>query len=203
MTIHSALSKSALSLGFSMWVLSLATYAQNQVMGEVHFIGPTKVEKSSGVWVDDQYVGYVKELQGNKKVLLLPGQHQIAVRQAGYRDFTQTIVVEPGQTLDVNIRMEKDPGAEYSKVTGEIKLQVTPDRAAVFLDGAFAGHVHDFGGVKRAMLVAPGKHHIKVALPGYQAFDTDVDLLPNQKITIKTDLPPGSITQAGPSIKKD
>ena len=186
-----------------MWVLSLASYAQNQVMGEVHFIGPTKVETSSGVWVDDQYVGYVKELQGNKKVLLLPGQHQIAVRQAGYRDFTQTIVVEPGQKLDVNIRMEKDPGAEYSKVTGEIKLQVTPDRAAVFLDGAFAGHVHDFGGVKRAMLVAPGKHHIKVALPGYQAFDTDVDLLPNQKITIKTDLPPGSITQAGPSIKKD
>ena len=186
-----------------MWVLSFASYAQNQVMGEVHFIGPTKVEKSSGVWVDDQYVGYVKELQGNKKVLLLPGQHQIAVRQAGYRDFTQTIVVEPGQKLDVNIRMEKDPGAEYSKVTGEIKLQVTPDRAAVFLDGAFAGHVHDFGGVKRAMLVAPGKHHIKVALPGYQAFDTDVDLLPNQKITIKTDLPPGSITQAGPSIKKD
>ena len=186
-----------------MWVLSLATYAQNQVMGEVHFIGPTKVEKSSGVWVDDQYVGYVKELQGNKKVLLLPGQHQIAVRQAGYRDFKQTIVVEPGQTLDVKIRMEKDPGAEYSKITGEIKLQVTPDRAAVFLDGAFAGHVHDFGGVKRAMLVAPGKHHIKVALPGYQAFDTDVDLLPNQKITIKTDLPPGSITQAGPSIKKN
>ena len=49
----------------------------------------------------------------------------------------------------------------------------------------------------------PGKHHIKVALPGYQAFDTDVDLLPNQKVTIKTDLAPGSITQAGPSIKKD
>jgi hypothetical protein len=63
MTIHSALSKSALSLCLSMWVLSLALYAQNQVMGEVHFIGPTKVEKSSGVWVDDQYVGYVKELK--------------------------------------------------------------------------------------------------------------------------------------------
>jgi PEGA domain len=202
MTIHSALSKSALSPCLSMWVLSLALYAQNQVMGEVHCIGPTKVEKSSGVWVDDQYVGYVKELKGNKKVLLLPGEHQIVVRQAGYRDFTQSVVVEPGQTLDVNIKMAKDTGVEYARVTGEIKLQATPDRAAVFLDGAF-GHVHDFGGFKRAMLVAPGKHHIKVALPGYQAFDTDVDLLPNQKVTIKTDLAPGSITQAGPSIKKD
>jgi PEGA domain len=99
--------------------------------------------------------------------LLLPGEHQIVVRQAGYRDFTQTVVVEPGRTLDVNIKMEKDPGVEYSKITGEIKLQVTPDRAAVFFDGAFAGHVHDFGGFKRAMLVDPGKHHIKVALPGH------------------------------------
>jgi hypothetical protein len=53
------------------------------------------------------------------------------------------------------------------------------------------------------MLVSPGKHLIKIALPGYQAFDTEVSLLPRQKITIKTDLLPGSISQAGPSIKQD
>jgi hypothetical protein len=53
------------------------------------------------------------------------------------------------------------------------------------------------------MLVSPGKHRIKIALPGYQAFDTEVSLLPHQKITIKTDLLPGSITQAGPSVKQN
>jgi PEGA domain len=53
------------------------------------------------------------------------------------------------------------------------------------------------------MLVSPGKHQIKIALPGYQAFDTEVNLLARQKITIKTDLVPGSITQAGPSIKQN
>jgi PEGA domain len=184
-------------------LLSPSSYGQNQVMGEVHFTGAGKVENSSGVWVDGQYVGYVKELKGSKKVLLLPGQHQIAVRQAGYLDFTDTIVVEPGQVQNVNIKLEKDPHAVYSGVTGEIKLKVTPDRAAVFVDDAFAGYVHEFGGVKRAMLVAPGKHHIKIALPGYKAFDTDIDLLPNQKVTIKTDLVPGSITDAGSPIKKE
>src|SRR5712691_8432880 len=51
--------------------------------------------------------------------------------------------------------------------------------------------------------VSPGKHRVKIALPGYQAFETEVNLLPRQKITIKTNLVPGSITQAGPSIKKD
>jgi len=63
----------------------LACYAQekNEVMGEVLFIGASKVEKTSGVWVDGQYVGYVDELKGTKKVMLLPGEHEIAVRQSG------------------------------------------------------------------------------------------------------------------------
>ena len=42
-------------------------------MGQVEFEGKTKPEKTAGVWVDGQYVGYVNELKGDKKVLLLPG----------------------------------------------------------------------------------------------------------------------------------
>jgi hypothetical protein len=43
---------------------------QNQVMGEVQFSGVTKVEKQSGVWIDGQYVGYLKELKGTKAILM-------------------------------------------------------------------------------------------------------------------------------------
>jgi len=71
----------------------------------------------------------------------------------------------------------------------------------VFVDGSYAGTAHEFGGIGRAMLVAPGKHHIKIDLPGYRTFDTDVNLLPNQKVTIKTKLEPGSITQADPALR--
>jgi hypothetical protein len=71
------------------------------------------------------------------------------------------------------------------------------------VDDGFVGTVQEFGGVGRGMLVNPGKHRVKIALPGYQAFETEVNLLPRQKITLKTNLVPGSITQAGPSIKKD
>ena len=42
-------------------------------------------------------------------------------------------------------------------ITAEIRLSVVPDRAAVFVDGLFVGHVAEFGGVGRALLVAPGK----------------------------------------------
>lgn len=62
-------------------------------MGEVDLVGATKLEQHSGVWIDGEYVGYIK---GSRKVLLLPGDHQIAVRHLGYKDVVQKITVEPG-----------------------------------------------------------------------------------------------------------
>jgi hypothetical protein len=202
MTNHRALTRVVLLSGlFLLFVASAASYAQNQVLGKVQFVGKTSADKTSGVWIDGQYVGYVDELKGDKEVLLLPGQHEISVRQSGYTDFTQTVVVEPGKQIEVPVAMERDPRAQFSKVTSQIKLKVTPDRAAVFVDSAFAGTVHDFGGVGRSMLVSPGKHTVKIDLPGFKTFETEVNLLPRQKVTIKTDLIAGSIADADPEVK--
>jgi hypothetical protein len=54
-------------------LFAVATYAQNKVLGELQLEGTSKVEKTSGVWIDGQYLGYVDELKGSKKILLLPG----------------------------------------------------------------------------------------------------------------------------------
>src|ERR1700680_3629444 len=78
---------------FSLFAPSL--HADNKVLGEVELQGASKVENTSGVWVDGQYVGYLSELKGSKKIELLPGQHDLSVRQNGYQDFTQKITVEP------------------------------------------------------------------------------------------------------------
>ena len=175
----------------------------NKLMGQVDFKGVTKLDRESGVWVDNQYVGYVKELKLDKRVQLLPGEHEISVRQAGFFNQDQKVVIEPGKTVLVTVRLEKDPNAIYSKVNAQVKIDVTPDRAAVFVDGKFAGSVSDFKGVGKAMLIAPGKHKIKIDLAGYRPFETDVHLLPNQKMTVKTDLVEGSILQADPAIKNN
>jgi hypothetical protein len=180
-----------------------ALSAGNEVLGEIQLVGPTKVEKSSGVWVDGQYLGYLKELKGSKKVLLLPGEHELSVRQAGYRDFTQKVVLEPGQKLTVSVAMEKDPQARYPEQTAQVKLSVSPNRAAVFVDDRYVGHVDEFDGPGQALLVAPGRHRVKISLPGYQTFETELSLLATQQFELKTDLAKGSITQAGPLIKED
>ena len=127
--------------------------------------------------------------------------HEIAIRQVGFRDVTQSIEVTPGGTTIVTVRMVKDPNAVTANATGEVKLKVNPDRAAVFVDGNHAGYVHQFGGVKRAMLIAPGKHHIEIALPGYRDFETEIVVQVNQKVTVKTSLTPASITAEGSELK--
>jgi hypothetical protein len=171
-----------------MFALNPTTYAENAVMGEIQFEGKSHVEKTSGVWVDGQYVGYLKELKGSKKVLLLPGEHVITVRQDGYQDFSERVMVEPGQKQVVRVAMAKAPTGPLPTVTAEVKIAVNPSRAAVFLDGLFVGHVGEFEGVGRGMLVAPGSHQIRIALPGYQTFETAINPIANQKVEIKTDL---------------
>ena len=94
--------------------LPLTLHADNKVLGEVEFHSENKAAESSGVWVDDQYVGYVDELKGNKKLLLLPGQHQISIRQSGYLDFNERITVAPGKKMVIPVAMQKDSRAKSS-----------------------------------------------------------------------------------------
>src|SRR5215472_10280187 len=171
----------------------------SQILGEIELTGASKVERTSGVWVDGQYVGYMKELKGSKKILLLPGKHEITVRQDGYGDFTEDVTVRPGVKQVISVRMMKDPRFTMPSVFSEVKLDVNPARAAVFVDGLFVGHVAEFNG-GGGLLIAPGHRKIIVSLPGYQAFSTEVDLAANQKFQIKTDLlkdgsPPPQLVQ--------
>jgi hypothetical protein len=173
------------------------------VMGEIQFEGKSHVEKTSGVWVDGQYVGYLKELKGSKKVLLLPGDHVITVRQDGYQDFTEHVTLQPGEKEVVRVAMEKALTGPLPDVTATVKIEVNPARAAVFLDGLFVGHVGEFEGIGRGMLVGPGTHQIRIALPGYQTFETAINPTANQKVEIKTDLVKSDAPLTEPLVNKE
>ena len=138
-------------------------------------------------------------------MLLLPGEHTISVRQNGYQDWTQKVVLQPGQTQIIRVAMNKaatgpmPPDDEL--VT--IKVNVNPSRAAVFLDGRFVGHVGEFEGVGKALQVTPGAHRIRIALPGYATFQTDINPLPKQKVEVKTDLVKSSNPVAEPLLRRE
>jgi hypothetical protein len=180
-------------------VMMPAAYAQNDILGRVELEGKSEAAKSSGVWVDGQYVGYLKELRGSKKLLLLPGKHNITVRQNGYHDFSTEVLVQPGQTQVVPVTMEKAPTMPLAKDAPTIKIAVNPSRSAVFLDGRYIGHA---GELWPGMIVPAGKHHIEIACPGYQNFETEVDVAPNQTVVISTELLQSNTPEAEPLTTK-
>jgi hypothetical protein len=176
--------------------------AENRVLAEVRFVAHNKAEKNAGVWVDGQYVGYVKELNGDRKMLLLAGPHEIVIRQAWYHDDIQQVLLEPGHVYEIRLALAKDPRIPPSGALGELKISASPDRAAVFVDDQFAGHVSEFNGLGKAMLLTPGQHRVRIALPGYLPFQNVVDVRPSQKLKIETELVKGSIADAGALVSQ-
>jgi hypothetical protein len=193
---------SALVPVFSIMMVCLL-HAENGVLAELRFVAHGTAEKTAGVWVDGQYVGYVKELNGDKKMLLLPGKHEIVVRQPWWKDYVEQAVLEPGEVHVIKLSLAQDGRAPSKSATAELKISATPVRAAVFVDDQFAGHVDEFNGVGKAMLLTPGQHHVRIALPGYLPFETVVDLRPHQKLKIQTALVKGSITEAGSLVSQN
>src|SRR5579872_7542810 len=137
-----------MALGGLSGIVSVHTtvHAQNRIMGQVQFVDASREAKTSGVWVDGQYVGYLGELKGSNRLRLLPGDHDISIRQAGYSEFTQKVVIEPRSVAFVHVNMSKDARFVYPdpKTSSEVRLDVVPTRAAVFVDDAYVGTVDQF-----------------------------------------------------------
>jgi hypothetical protein len=126
------------------------------------------------------------KLEGSKSVMLLPGTHTIRAREDGYQDCTHSLRVEPGRTEVVAVHLVRNPAERFPAVTATVKTNVEPSRAGVFMDGEYVGHAGEFKGPGRGMEVAPGTHRIKITLPGYQTFETDVNPIANQTVEVKT-----------------
>lgn len=162
--------------------------AQSAKMGEVRFTADNQDERDAGVWIDGKYAGYVKELKGDRKVMLPAGEHEFVIKQAGYKDLTKKITVDPDQNpfQTIAVVLEENPKMTYpGGNAAEYRLDIQPKRAAVFVDDNYMGHGGDFGGHFHSMLVTPGKHHLKITLSGYQTYETDIDATASSKLQMK------------------
>jgi hypothetical protein len=186
----------AFSLLLFLFLFQSNSYGQeNAKTGEVRFSADTQIERDSGVWIDGKYAGYVKELKGNRKVLLAAGEHEISIRQAGYKDFTKKIVVEPGQAQTVVFVMQENTKMTYpGDNAAELRLDISPKRAAVFVDEGYMGHGGDFSGRFHSMLVTPGKHRLKITLDGYRTYEMEIDAVASNKSRMKIVLEKGADT---------
>jgi len=71
---------------------------------------------------------------------------------------------------------------------GELRLNVSPRHAQVFVDGYYAGTVDDYDGAFQALKLESGAYRIELVAPGYEPLTFDVRLTPGQKITYRGEL---------------
>jgi hypothetical protein len=71
---------------------------------------------------------------------------------------------------------------------GELRLQVFPRNAQVFVDGYYAGTVDDYDGVFQALKLESGAYQIRISAPGFEDLMFDVRINPGQKINYRGDL---------------
>jgi hypothetical protein len=71
---------------------------------------------------------------------------------------------------------------------GELRLDVSPRHAQVYVDGYFAGTVDDFDGAFQGIRLAPGAYRIDIVAPGYETQTFDVRITPGQKIRYRGEL---------------
>lgn len=70
----------------------------------------------------------------------------------------------------------------------DLRLRVTPETAAVYIDGFYAGIVEDFDGVFEGLPLPPGGHIVVLFLEGYRTARYNVYLRPASRFTIRDTL---------------
>ena len=119
-------------------------------------------------------------------------------RLSGYEDFATTVEVAPGQKRLVPVALAEKPTSSLpdAETMAKVKLSVEPERAAVFVNDRFVGPVAEFRGFRKFLGLKPGTYEIKITLPGYESFRTEMALGIAQEYEIKTTLREGAIADA-------
>jgi len=82
------------------------------------------------------------------------------------------------------------PYAYHAYPEANIRTEVTPKDAAVYVDGYYAGRVSDFDGALQRLHVAPGGHTITFYLDGFRTVSQDVYVRPDSTLKMGENMQP-------------
>jgi hypothetical protein len=86
-------------------------------------------------------------------------------------------------------------GSGYDYSGAELRLEVKPKQAQVFVDGYYVGIVDDFDGTFERLHIRPGDHELVLYLEGYQTVKQNVRVGQRQEAKIKFQMTPLSAGQ--------
>ncbi len=102
------------------------------------------------------------------------GNHKVLVRLAGYKEFSQDVRIEGGQTLTVTAEM---------KAVGRLRVLSTPDGAAVLINGLPVGKT------PLDIEVEVGQTLVKVVMPGMVSQERNLNIVGGKTENVSVELP--------------
>ena len=91
-------------------------------------------------------------------------------------------------------------GYPYHSAAADIRTEITPKNAEVYVDGYFAGRAIDFDGAFQALHVVPGGHAISIRLNGFRTLTEDVYVRPDSTFKLKATLRPLAAGEASAPV---
>lgn len=149
-----------------------------------------------------------------------PGTRRVAFVKEGYRSLEVTVHAAPGRDYVVSAALERGDGREPEVRTigtpprprapdrgerppetrleagergierGFLRFRVTPDDAAVYLDGDFLANAGELGRLHGAIAVAEGEHVVEVVRPGFASKEIGIVVKGTTDVTIDLDPEP-------------
>ncbi|MEK6682706.1 MAG: PEGA domain-containing protein [Nitrospirota bacterium] len=146
----------------------------------------TDVEpEEAKVYLDGKYIGIADDYDGFPRYLSVPlGSHKIEFRMEGYETFSQEFYINPGQMINIDMKMIKGNGMkreapkveEPAKEHGIISLELEPVSAEVFVDGTLVGTGEDLKKKGGELELSIGRHRLEFKKAGHKTQAIEIEI---------------------------
>lgn len=187
--------------GYKTWQSELLVQAQaDRVLPEVVLARPdgkllvTSSPAGANVTLSGRYYG-----QTPLSIAVPPGNnHELSITRAGYHPLARTISITPEEDRSLDLTLKA--------ILGTVRIATHPPGARLIIDGEIRGEAN------QTVELPARKHAIRIELPGYMAFETEVtpqaDLSQQLNVLLQTEeearaarVPQQIVTHTGDTLR--
>ena len=149
--------------------------------------GTLKVKATTGragVFVDDKYVGPASNFGMTRSYAVSAGEHTITLREPRYEPATTHVTIVAGKTATVKVDLKPLP--EPKGPFGTLRTIGGEKYSAVYVNGAYMGHVDEFDNFAQGLLLPAGEYTVKiVSVSGTPLVEQKVQLKANETVIVR------------------
>jgi hypothetical protein len=151
-----------------------AALTLNRISPSLGALHVTSVPSGADIFIDGAYRGSTPLTVGN----LATGSHIVLLRRSGYQEYSTTVSITTGSTLELPVTLAVQPST-----IGSIDVVSYPSGASVYLDGTYRGQTNPWDALDIPGL-SPGDHALTISLDGYYDYVTTVTVTAGRAMSV-------------------